>query len=508
VEFLIFFTLFAIKYLFSKRSFYNWLFLLKKDMAAKSNRAEMLLNKLAVRTGMTERGKNWLIAAMDPFHDLTLDVTGYPDAPSGSSIVQIIKQTTQISSASGVAYDCLIHSDNFMSNIICNNLPLTGNIVTPSGAPTTAAFCGGVQAIIGNVGTNLSNVPLPQNVNTGFLAANLQIPNSFARRRFRIIGFGYEVHNITAELNKQGAVTVFEQQQSRDPFTTFVTNAAGSSISGVISANYVQLPPSSVANALLLQGSKTWDASAGAYVVATMNDIVNPPRMAEVVAPMAITTVDSAYPNNVAQTVWMPNNTQNSGVFFSPPMNVCTPYNSKGMYFSNLSSTTVLQLNANWIIERFPSEIDGDLTVLATPSCEYDPIALEAYARMCRILPVGVPVSENGFGDWFFGEVSSLIDCLTGTNFAGGINRSLSNWADRDKAQAGNDWVSVPRPVQIVRKPLPPIPKKSKPLPPIPQRKALPPVPYSSFTRPKPNPPKKKKNVKYVRDGSGNFIKA
>jgi len=56
-------------------------------------------------------------------------------------------------------------------------------------------------------------------------------------------------------------------------------------------------------------------------------------------------------------------------------------------------------------------------------------------------------VLETGF----FGEVSSLIDCMTGTNFAGGINKSLSKWADRDKNPEGNDWVDTERPVRIVR---------------------------------------------------------
>jgi len=75
----------------------------------------------------------------------------------------------------------------------------------------------------------------------------------------------------------------------------------------------------------------------------------------------------------------------------------------------------------------------------------------------------------------FFGEVSSLIDCLTGTTFASGINK----WAgERTEGASGNVWAQTARDVQIVRKP--------KPLPPIPSR------PYSSFTQQKPKPPKPK----------------
>jgi len=49
-----------------------------------------------------------------------------------------------------------------------------------------------------------------------------------------------------------------------------------------------------------------------------------------------------------------------------------------------------------------------DLVVLATPSPEYDPKALEAYSIALQDMPVGVPVAENGIGDWFSGVVNKI----------------------------------------------------------------------------------------------------
>lgn len=455
-------------------------------MTAKTSRAEKLLDTLAVRTGMTEGGKNWLIAAIDPFHDTNFQVTGYPDSTGGASIVQVIKQTGQVSSVTGSAYDCVIRFDPFVSSLTEVNSLMTGNILTPSGASNAGYVCGGVTAMTGPVGANLAVVPFPFVAATGTSPLNLVIPTSFIRRRFRVIGVGFEAHNITAELNKQGAVTVFAQQQSRDPFTVLNTNAAATAISDSYSANWLQLSPTSAANAMLLQGSKTWDASQGAYVVCTQNNMDNPPCMASWINPIGVSNIDAAYPAVTGATVYVTNSGQASGSFNSPLMNMVLPYNSKGMYFTNLSPTTVIQVNVNYIIERFPSEIDGDLTVLATPSCEYDPIAIEAYARIIRIMPVGVPVGENGFGDWFFGEVSSLIDCLTGTNFAGGINKSLSRWADRPRNPPGNSWVNEERDVQIVRRK----PRQQQPQaqaqPKKKKKKPKQPEPYSSFNQPKP----------------------
>jgi len=42
-------------------------------------RSERVLDKIGARLGLTPEGKQWLIAAVDPYHDTPVDCRGYPD---------------------------------------------------------------------------------------------------------------------------------------------------------------------------------------------------------------------------------------------------------------------------------------------------------------------------------------------------------------------------------------------------------------------------------------------
>jgi len=85
---------------------------------------------------------------------------------------------------------------------------------------------------------------------------------------------------------------------------------------------------------------------------------------------------------------------------------------SHGAYFTGLSPTTTLTINWNVLIERFPSAADADLVVLAKPSPRYDPTALELYSLCMQNMPVGVPVKENGLGDWFMKVIGRARDIV------------------------------------------------------------------------------------------------
>jgi len=90
-----------------------------------------------------------------------------------------------------------------------------------------------------------------------------------------------------------------------------------------------------------------------------------------------------------------------------------TKFNHSGAYFTGLSYTTTLQLNAIFYIERFPSQQDADLVVLAKHSCRLDCAALDLYSEVIRAMPVGVPQRMNGLGEWFADAVSSAADFVS-----------------------------------------------------------------------------------------------
>jgi len=78
-----------------------------------------------------------------------------------------------------------------------------------------------------------------------------------------------------------------------------------------------------------------------------------------------------------------------------------TEFDISGSYFTGLSLQTTLTVNWNVYVERFPTQLDIDLVLLAAPSPPYDIQALEFISECMRLLPPGVMVAENGLGDWF-----------------------------------------------------------------------------------------------------------
>jgi len=88
-------------------------------------------------------------------------------------------------------------------------------------------------------------------------------------------------------------------------------------------------------------------------------------------------------------------------------------FNHAGAYFTGLSYETTLQLNVIYYIERFPSQQDSDLVVLARHSCRQDCVALDLYSEIVREMPVGVPQRMNGLGEWFADAVSSAADYIS-----------------------------------------------------------------------------------------------
>jgi len=184
-------------------------------------------------------------------------------------------------------------------------------------------------------------------------------------------------------------------------------------------------PPALLSEALLLDGSKQWKAKEGCYVVSTLNSD-ELPAGANSVNPImhkSVNDTTTTYP----WLVQIPHGGGNSAYTQLPFTISPTSYtisllsagnaqfqsfNHSGAFFSGLSNTTTLTVNAIYYIERFPSQQDSDLVVLARQSCRDDPIARELYSEIIREMPVGVPQRMNGLGEWFGDAVSSAMDFI------------------------------------------------------------------------------------------------
>jgi hypothetical protein len=390
-------------------------------------KSERKLRGIVLREGGTEDGYNWLESALDPFHDKTVPLRGYPDTQTSSSVVQLVKQSLTVTSPPGTVanWDCHIASLPVVSGGTAKNSPFLRvsqildssgratniiNAVGSTGFPTTPYM--GLQVLSGPSGSSL-DVSFPSFPSLS-QAQNLILPNQYWSDAARVIGIGFEVTNVTAPLTVQGAVTVYRLPVN--PYNTcstinYVPNAPAVVTPNSLSAVYQPSIPSTTAGALLLYGSKQWKAADGCYCVNTFNTQEISENCANSIQPIV-------YLNTVNDSqVFMPTPpvafSPGAGQFVAFDTSFWANINIAGAFFTGLSPSTTLIINYNIYIERFPSTLGGDLTVMAQPSPGYDPTVLELYAKAVRELPVGVPVCENDLGDWFSSAVSAVSDAAS-----------------------------------------------------------------------------------------------
>lgn len=376
----------------------------------KVRRAQDQLHKLVDGKVLSPSGYDFLISALDPMHDLQLkNLQGWPDLETAPSVVRCVKQSLTIKAPIDITgnWDCLIANwpwmDNKQFRLMTHNNNTIGSAASGGSFPL-----GGVQAWY-----NASGVPMT--ISSGSIGQVL-LPDGYATGMSRIVGQGIEVINSTAEIYKQGQVTVFRlPQPTRAPQTLSYCKDLGTAITPQpISAVPVRFPPQSQAEAMILSGSRQWKASEGCYLVTAFSGEVNPATMVEYVQPMMSDT-DPAIDPNDQTAVFFPDKSGASIVNPACLMWKGTklyPLHTSGAFFTGLSKETTLTITVNTYVETFPAP-DDVLAPLARPSAEYDPEALKVFSHALNSLPVGVPADMNGFGDWFAGVVSKVADWVS-----------------------------------------------------------------------------------------------
>jgi len=451
-------------------------------------RSQRVLDKIGAKLGLTPSGKEWIIAAVDPYHDTPVNCCGYPDNNEAASVLQVVKVSTALvvpTAAGSGNWDCHIHQFPWMeggngagcnwsnttngNQITGNGTLLFGNsIVTPTPVGDSTTRWGGM--VVDSVASGSNTF---QYVETGTSIAPFQTQLApYLTGEYRIVGMGFEVINTTAELNVQGLVTVYRQPVSNldsaksvlaltGPILTSGGTVASQNI-GYPDVLVTNTPPATPGEALLLDGSKQWKAKDGCYVVSTFNSSENPPGVNNTSPVLHMSSADPTLSTGISwiyvkPVVNVPVAFQGPTITGNPADTPTTfnfsflptggvwfqPFNGSGAIFSGLSNSTTLQLNAIYYIERFPTQQDTDLVVLARESCRGDNIALDLYSEIVKEMPVGVPQRMNGMGEWFADAVSSAADFISpvlsaiplpmaqtigsGLKMAGGIAKSLGS---------------------------------------------------------------------------------
>lgn len=406
------------------------------------------LESLVEEHVLSVEGKNWLYEVLDPFHDKPIDPTGYPDTAVGGSVVQRIMKTMTISKPTEVTgtanWDCHV----CMWNNECDDDPVSGGavwtqadtqypqILMPDSSPAAQSFKPvGLTAYACQAGAPSYLEGSSTQYKVSRVSASEQ-GESFLNGNCRVIGKGFEVVNSTADIYRQGSVTWY-RQPAPAPESHCVyqyRNAASAkpprekdgkrssrqlekedggppgafpTAYGANSTYVVQEPPSAQRKATLLLGAATEDAKGGCYVIAPMNTVDNPPKQK---LPMVydVSESDVVPGQNGEQMIF---SVINNEFLYSNefPLHI-SPFDIVGAYFVGLSPETTLTITGIWYVERFPTPLDADLSVLARPSPGFDPLALEIYARALSKLPIGCPQGLNPLGEWFKGVLDVARD--------------------------------------------------------------------------------------------------
>jgi len=476
-----------------------------------NTRANKVLDRLQHAVGLTDDGRNALLQLANPFTDFEFRKVGYPDSVESNSVIQAVRRSTTISKPASVSsgtWDCNIFSLPIANNTAVTNAPAGGcyaghNLYMTLSGGSGCGNVGPVTVIRGASGAQLN----PTNyggATTDFFSAALALGTEFSTGNSRVIGMGFEVHNTTAELYRQGAVCTYrapvnnmlDRTARQMLLWTGATPTPTTVLSGGATSQFsMDDVPGLLADAMLLAGSRQWEAADGAMIVPTLISGDVPVTRSE--------SCDLVILGSGTQSMTMPfyvsgtedivfrwacgrqcifersNVVGYEGAYTrdTSPQKF-TNFNVGGAFFSGLSLETTLTVNVIYYVERFPTSKDTDLVVLANPSPKFDPAFWPLYAACMREMPTGVKVADNADGDWFYELVSNASKFLkpafmslggpwgaAGTALAG----AAENWSDRKLAernrpnpgttQSGSSWAKP--------KPLPPVPKKKKkkPLP-------------------------------------------
>lgn len=370
--------------------------------------AEQRIKTVCDRLGISEGGRLWMDIALDPFKDIVQKPIGYPDRNMAPTVIQTVHDSINISKPSDLGegnWDCMIFLDQ-----VWQSQPLFGTTAVniPTAFQKTAQSTTGYNRGGLVVRADISGQPLNTPRTKNDLCRSLVTDVFEAETSARIIGIGFEIHNTTAEIHKQGSIVTFRicdelESNVYVPIVDRLTSKIPLSCEGVELAE----PPYSVGQAIDQPGSVQWDAKDGAYIVPTFSSESNQPKDLK---PFIVCAKDG-----------------NTGTRFVPPIktdgtdtvvyfdenykNVPLPTTLVGAYMTGLSPESTFTVNLQYYIEQFPA-FDSPMHRISAPSCQEDFKAIELYTQITRQMPTGVKVDDN-FSAAFISGVSRVAQMVT-----------------------------------------------------------------------------------------------
>jgi hypothetical protein len=381
------------------------------DYMRRSEKTDFL-SALVDRHALTQDGKEWLTAALDPFHDYNHQIAGYPDTDVSQTVVSCFQYEMNLkapASVTGAAtWDAHVFTlpiaSSFANAPVYNETADWGRVKDPT--PAVATQMGPLNAFSAPSGDVLG-FTIPVNANS--LQSVLPNPGveDLASGNSRVISCGFEVHNTTAEIYKQGAVTTYRMPQSANLNQVLFTNNAETSF-GTVTGKRLRAPPRTLAQVNLLKGTRTWEAKDGCYATVFQSTVANPLLQVSGEHVLFDEYPDPGQVAVVQGTPLIPGLPTANPTTYTPSACQVMPFDTTGAIFTGLSAQTTLTVKARFYVELAPTWRESQLAVLASPSAGYDLAALQLYSQVINMLPAAVMVHENAKGDWWRAVVSVL----------------------------------------------------------------------------------------------------
>lgn len=375
-------------------------------MSANAAQAEQLIKTCCQKAGISEQGKNWFDIAIDPFKDLRVPNSGYPDAVAIPSVVQCIHDSIEVSappSAGSGNWDANI----FIDQIYTATFMQQTNCYPQNGFPTVFGFSGQGSQNFQRGGLVVRSGPSGTPLDITQTTSGLSFKNDVLDEGdVRVIAIGMEIHNTTPPILASGSLITYRVPDAPivDTVGTNVDDVFGNTACVPTSNPLITLlePPISAAEAIDLEGSVQWNAKEGCYIVPILSEPVNQPGSPE---PMGLLTT---IPGNDAQC-YFPSITEigSAKLCSNNNYNKLIPFSLSGAYLTGLDNETTLTVNITYYVEIFPSK-KSTLRRCMQPATGLDSKALELYNNIANKLPTGVKVKDNFIGAFISG-VSKLV---------------------------------------------------------------------------------------------------
>jgi len=336
-------------------------------------RSEKILNRLADRTGLTDAAVQFLIVALDPFHDNPTNCSGIPDGTLGNSVVQCIKKSVTIQAPKTIitdmtnTWDCKITMHPFTANnaqalsFMNVRAQQKANAVTYSDTTTPFRQVGPINILAYPTGDTLEyNNPYQAGAVTDdyHQTTNIFLDGAYSNGIYRVVGQGFEVLNTTAQLYTQGLCTVW-----RTPVPSLADNncvtgyhqTAPDVITPPFAAPCVVIPgpPNTTSEALALPNTKQWLAKEGCYVVGRFNDLeqnnLNNSYIQPFIQKGSDANIEYGYMPNTVGITFGTSVAQGCREIQWSNMDI------SGCHLTGLHPLSSITVNWNIYIERFPS---------------------------------------------------------------------------------------------------------------------------------------------------------